>query len=168
MPDTEQEDFMDVTEHFDRLVERLGKQERDLYGQMQHVRVETAFRDRHFIVYTINDKDEPQIIDKLTVTSFMCDDLDGASFEIHSRVRDQYQIIGYKPMQLFETYPVFMFLPLHSKLRWAAPASSIENASLAFPVVIRTQSRHNLWEKGVTFCETSVAFFSEFSLDSNM
>jgi hypothetical protein len=154
------EDFMVVGDHFAQLVTRLDPKTLTLYNASKHVRVETAFHGRQFVIYQMDGRD-PKVLDRVTVNDFECTDEFGASCEMTSMVTQTTQIVGYTPVQMFG-HPVFVSLPLHAKLRWAAPASDIDAGSLAFPMVIRTMSRLHMRERGVTYFEAGPAFGQEF------
>lgn len=154
------EQFMSPGQHFCALLDTLGAEERKFYEGMKNTRTEACFRNRPLVVYRIVDR-KPEILDNLTVLDFIANDEFGATCEIRSQKTGTTIIVGYKPIRLF-TYPVFVFLPLHAKLRWSAKPSAPLVGSLAFDLVIRTQSRTHLRERGMTYCETGVTFAQEF------
>lgn len=153
-------DFLPVTEHFEALVDGLDHDNLLVYNSMRHVRVETAFRGRRFVVYKVGTSGMRQL-DEIRVLDFECNDDEGASARIQSSSRPDQRdlIVGYRPVRLFD-YPVFLWLPLHSKIRWST--ADLKSHSLAFPLVIRTVSRLHLRETGVVYFETSVAAAKEF------
>lgn len=151
---------MSVEDHFNKLIDRLARDDRSQFDEMRHVRVETGFRDRDFIIYKMRGT-EPEVLDTLRVLSFSCTDDFGASAEIHSSTWDQIVPIDYTPRAMWQ-YPVFMWLPLHSRIRWASHEDRIGEGSLGFPIVIRTKSRRHLKEHNVIYCETLTSFSTEF------
>lgn len=157
---TYKETFLSAEEHFLRLVDRLDPQERALYNRTTHVRIEDAFAKRVFYVYQIGDLGQPKILDIVKVVDFACNDSAGASTELRNQ-HGETLTVGYEPVLLFE-HPVFVFLPLHCKVRWSTVSRDILNGSLAFPIGVRTMSRLGLREKGITYCETSTEFSKEF------
>lgn len=151
---------MAVEEHFDRLLSTLPPQQLTLYRSMKNLRMEDAFRGRTFYLYEIVDR-EPNVLDVITVEDFLCNDSVGASTEVRNRDGDVVEV-SYTPVQLFN-YPVFLFLPLHTKTRWSStPRRFQSGGSLAFPIGIRVLSRLHPRERGVVHCETGVAFAKEF------
>ena len=155
-------DFMLVEDHFARLVAGMEAEDFSLYSRAQHVRVETGFTGRQFIVYQMEGR-QPKELDRLLVNDFTCNDLDGSSAEISSLSTGKTLVLGYTPIRLFD-YPAFACLPLHGKIRWSAYEADIEGGSLGFPIVIRTMSRLHLRERGVTYVETGVSFGKEFDI----
>lgn len=154
------EDFQAVEARFQTFVDGLPPELRTLYGSMLHVRTETAFTGRRFVVFR-NGASGPKVLDVLTVTDFGADSRNGQWMVLARRGADETLRVGYAPENLFD-FPLFMWLPLHGKLRWSGDSSG--RGSLAFPVVIRTQSRLHLRERGVVYCETSPVFCKEFDL----
>lgn len=153
---------MTAESHFAALVETIDKSTKDLYDKCRHNRVETAYHGREFIIYTVGDKG-PVALDRIKVADFKCDDVDGATSQITSPKHGKL-VVDYIPQQLFD-FPILLWLPLHTKTRWSAPASDPLNGSLGFPILIRTMSRFNLREKGIVYCETGPAFGEEFGND---
>lgn len=153
---------MTADAHFAALLASLDDPTKALYEKCKHVRIETAYQGRQFIIYTMGDKG-PVELERIKVVDFMCDNQDGATSEIAS-TRHGKLTLDYLPHKLFD-FPILMWLPLHTKTRWSAPASDPFNGSLGFPVAIRTRSRFNLREEGITYCETGPAFGDEFGND---
>lgn len=149
-----------VTDHFAQLVTRLDPKVLALYNSTKHVRVETGFRGRQFVVYRMEGRD-PKIVDRYTVNDFICNDEEGSTADITSAETGRTITIGYGPVQI-PGYAIFLSLPLHAKIRWSAPASNLDAGSLGFPIVIRTMSRLTLRERGVTYMESGTEFGKEF------
>lgn len=154
------ESFMAASDHLDRLVATLPQSQQELYRNMKNSRLETAYRDRTFILYEMKGRDA-HVLDKLIVLDFECDDSSGGSCEIRAERSKEVFVVSYTP-RLITPYPVFMFMPLHAKLRWSAKAGAVHQGSLGFPIVIRTQTRLHARERGVTYCETGVTFSRDF------
>lgn len=153
-------DFLAVEDHFDRLVEGLNARDLKAYRQCKHTRPEAAYVGRNFLVYTMING-EPQELDRLIVDDFNANGEHGASTIIVSTKTSRTIEVGYTPVRLLD-YPAFVFIPLHSRLRWGASEKSLHKGTLAFPVVVRTRSRFNLREEGVTYVETGRSFGEEF------
>lgn len=158
------EDFMRPEEHFNVLLSDLPVDVQLKHDNLKHVRTEVAYRGRTFVIYRMEGR-QPVTIDRITVNDFECDEDSGASTEVFSTKLGKVLEIGYAPVPLFD-YPIFMWLPLHCKLRWSATASNPCKGSLGFPLVVRTQSRHHLREKKVIYCETGPSFGNEFDAKS--
>ena len=153
-------DFMDVETHFSQLLSQLPTHQQRSFANFKHTRVETAFRKRHFIVYQM-DGGHPHEHDRVVVNDFRADDEHGTTTELIQQSTGDTLLVGYSPVQLF-TFPIFVWLPLHSKLRWGAPAEAVNEGSLGFPLCIRTESRLGLRENGICYCETGVSYGKEF------
>ena len=155
-------DFLSASEHFDRLLGACSAADIHAYRALMNTRTEEAYGGRTFVVYEyIRGQAYP--LDHLRVVGFECDDQVGASVELESTRSKRQIIVGYSPVKLFE-HPVFLWLPLHAKLRWSARSKDADagKGSLAFPICIRTKSHFHLREEGVTYCETGVAYGREF------
>ena len=159
-------DFLSPQAHFDMLLKSLPKDQQGLFQRMTNTRVETAYTNRTFILYKMY-RHEPQYIDRLVVKDFECNDEDGASTLIRSTETDIEFEVRYTPIQV-PGQNVFLFLPLHTKLRWSTVGPNGKD-SLAFPLCVRTQSRltrasgkADLREKGITYCETGTEYAREF------
>jgi hypothetical protein len=155
------ENFMAVEDHFSRLLEAVSPEVQKLYDDCRHVRSEVAFAGRNFVVYEMVGR-EPEVIDRIFVNDFSCNEADGTTCEITSKVLQSTVVIGYEPQKLFD-YPVLVWLPLHAKLRWSAAPSTVHKGSLGFPLTVRTMSRLHLRERGVVYFETGTAFGQEFN-----
>lgn len=151
---------MFVVDHFNKLVSSLDGKSLSLYESLKHVRLETAYRARSFMIYQMRERN-PVKIDEIVVLDFICDDEEGSSTEIRSRITEKRMRIGYKPVQIFG-HPIMAFLPLHAQVKWNAKASNIAKGSLGFPLLLRTQSREHLRERGVTYMETGYSYAKEF------
>lgn len=153
-------DFLSVESHFDRLVDTLNARDLKVYQQCRHVRIETAFKDRHFIVYRMKNG-QPEELDRVFINDFNATDAVGASTEIVSAVTKRTLTVGYVPIRLFD-HPIFLFIPLHTKVRWAASERTLHKGSLAFPLGIRTRSRRDLREPNIVYFETGPSWAKEF------
>lgn len=153
-------DFHPVTELFDNLVEQLPDQHYNLWHKLGHIRVETGFRGRRFLVYQI-DRGQPGVIDTLTITDYLVDSRDGARMFLASDLHGEEIQVGYRPAKLWG-YRAFMALPLHSQVRWSS-AGELEEGKLAFPVLIKQQSRFSMRDVGVDMVETTTSYAREFN-----
>lgn len=158
--------FLSPSEHFQSLLKTLPDDLQSLYHRMTNTRVETAYSGRTFILYKMYRR-EPQYLDRLVVIDYECNDEEGASTLIRSTETDFEFAVSYTPVQV-PGHHVFLFLPLHGKVRWSRTEDS-EKCSLGFPICVRTQSRltkangtPDLREKGITYCETGVEYAREF------
>lgn len=151
---------MAVEAHFDRLVQDLDSQDQKAFRAGKNTRVETAFRNRHFIVYEMTGR-QPEELDRIFVNDFRVDDEEGATAELTSLKTGTTVVIGYTPTRLL-SFPIFLWLPLHARIRWSAPVGDVYSGSLGFPMVIATRSRLHLRERNVTYFETGPTYGKEF------
>lgn len=154
------EDFLIVEDHFAALVLTLEPEEMELYNRTRHVRVETGYRDRNFVVYQMRGG-KRNVLDHISVLDFRCDDEIGASIEIKSNENQDTLVVGYIPIRLFG-FDAFVHLPLHGRLSWSTTPDKVLEGKLGFPVCIRTLSRRGLREEGITYCETGMSYAREF------
>lgn len=145
-----------VIRHFNSLVKDLPKELRCAYNGYMNTRQELAFKGQQFVVYKMVD-DQPEILDIITATSFEFDPASGFKASFFSKAQGITEYIDYSPRQLFGYQP-FVFLPLHCLVRW----EPWRDEPLSYQVVIRTLSRSNLHEQGVTYFETTLSFEREF------
>lgn len=154
-------DFVPVLDHFAALVTRMPEHLYREYSRLPHVRVETAFYGRHFILYQMAGR-APRELGRIIVNDLETSREHGLSSEIIDVATGRRLVVGYTPVKLWN-HPVFVCIPLHAKVRWGCAEEDIgKTGSQAWPLVIRTQSRRHLREHGVTYCETGPAFAEEF------
>ena len=157
------DDFMSAAQHFEALLCDLSEADFNDYKSMKTLRTETAFIKRNFVIYEMQGRD-PVELDRIVVNDFVCNETVGASTELYSQRQGKILEVSYTPVRLFD-HPIFVFLPLHGKIKWDARPGDTGRGSLAFPIVIRTQSRLHLRERGVVFMETGPDFGKEFDTD---
>jgi hypothetical protein len=158
----QEQDFMHVTDHYAQLVTQLEPKVLAVYNTTKNARVETGYRNRNFIVYKMGGR-HPEVLDRILVNDFHCSDEDGASTELMRMSDGEILNVGYAPQQLWD-WPIFVCIPLHAKVRWAAKEEAPADGSLAFPLVIRTVSRLHKRERGVVYFETGPEFGKEFDI----
>lgn len=154
---------MGPREHYESLVAAMSEEDKLLHDKMTNAREELAYSGRNLIVYKMDGR-TPVVLDIFTVQDFDCDDLVGASTVLRSR-RGVKTTVSYKPVRLGE-HDVFVFLPLHSKVRWSIKPIAPTKGYLGFPLMIRVQSRFSPADRGGTQCETEVNFAKEFGFDA--
>lgn len=153
--------FLHVVDHFEMLLNEAPPSVKTLHAKLRHVRQETAFVGREFVVYEATPSGSPRVLTRLTVTDYRVDPDFGAQAWLQATDGTQIEV-DYRPARLL-AFPVLIYLPLHSKVRWdLREGESVDGGSLAFPVVLRTQSRFSLRERGVVYIETALSFEREF------
>ncbi len=158
-------EFVSKEAHFGALLAQLPEEKQGLYASMRHLRSESLYAGRTFIVYTMTGR-ECRVLEEFEVVDFELNDEDGASTVIRSKESGKRLKVGYAPVQFFD-HPLFVFLPLYCRARWCATQEMAgHKGSLAWDMVLRTQSRRHLQERNVTYCETGVVWSEEFEGDN--
>lgn len=156
--------FLPVEEHYNALVSQLNPSALAVYQTMRHGRIETAFTGRYFILYRMGGGVAREL-DRVVVEDVCIDDT-GLSSRLVCPRTGRELIVSYSPVQLWD-HPMFLCLPLHSMIRFAAKEHEVgKGGSLAWPMLIKTRSRRHLRETGVTYCETGPEFAREFDQPS--
>ena len=147
-----------MEDYYLALVDTLPPIARLSYNKTKHARVETGFVGRRFVMYQMV-QGTPVILDEFEVQAYDCDEGAGAVVTIRSLDTDKSIKVGYTPVQLGDAH-VFISHVLQGRVRWAG--ASIDQGSLAFPLLVRTPFRTGMREGGTTALETSVDFYQEF------
>lgn len=148
-------------EFYRYLADNIDDDAKAALATMKHTRVEAAYRNRKFIVYEMQGR-QPVKLGTIAVCDFECNDEEGCSTQLEWLENPGDCItVGYEPIQLWD-FPVFVHLPLHQKVRWSARENDTDDRSLSFLMVVRTQSRRHLREKGVIYMEAYRSFQEEF------
>lgn len=143
------------------LVEGIDDDSKAVLSTMKHTRIEAAYRNRKFIVYEMKERAASKLA-TVCVLDFLCDDDDGCSTQLEWMERPgEILTVGYAPVQLWD-FPIFVYLPVHQKVRWSAREGDVNNRSLSFMMVVRTQSRYHLRERDVIYMEAHRTFHEEF------
>ena len=145
-------------EFFAQLTERLPDADKSVFQGTRHGRVETASPGKQLVVYRMQGR-RPNVLAKISIIDLSIDE-HGASTEVIDVSTRERLVVGYGPCRLFD-HPVFLSLPANLAVRWRVAADG-GKGFLAWPVYMRTQSRHHLREVGVTYCETLRSFHEEF------
>jgi hypothetical protein len=146
------------------LVSRMPETERAQYLRFGHLRIESAFAGRVFILYrptglnALNRHREPHVLSTLLLTDFMCDARTGSSAKLVDQSNGSTMMIGHQPRRIFE-YDLFMAMPSRMLLRWDARA--VEGKvlrSLSFAVLIKTKNKSDFYSAGNLYSETPNEF----------
>lgn len=157
--------YLSDSESLADLESRIEPEARSRYRAFKHLRVEAAFIDRMYIVYTPTglhaDRSHrpPQILGQIRVRSFTCNAVQGCTAVIEDCETGDLQTIGYVPSLCF-AYGFFISIPPFSKLRWDAriePGRGVVR-SMSFGLLFKTQSRAEFYSAGCVMAETPNAF----------
>lgn len=148
-------------EFYKHLANNIDDGAKSVLATMKHTRIEAAYRNRKFIVYEMRGR-QPEKLATISVCDFECNDEEGCSTQLEWMENPgEFITVGYEPIQLWD-FPVFLHLPVHQKVRWSAREDDINDCSLSFLMVIRTQTRRHLREKDAIYMETYRSFQEEF------
>ena len=153
--------FLPPDELYKYLANNIDDDSKAVLATMKHTRIEAAYRNRKFIVYEMEGS-QPLKLGTISVVDFVCDDDDGCSTQLQWLENPGDIIpVGYEPAQLWD-FPIFVHLPVHQKVRWSAREDNVDDCSLSFLLVVRTQSRYHLRERGVVYLEPYRTYQEEF------
>ena len=150
--------FLTDPEFFAQLTEKLNPDDKVVFDDTRHGRVETASTGKELVVYRMQGR-QPHVLSRVSIVDLLIDN--GATMEIIDLGTRERLVVGYSPCRLFN-YPVFLSLPPSLTMRWRVGFDD-GRGFMSWPVYMRTQSRRHLREVGITYCETLKAFHEEFS-----
>ena len=145
-------------EFFAQLTVLLEPDDKFVFDETRHGRVETASTGKEMVVYRMQGR-QPRVLSRVSIVDLSIDD-QGASTEIIDLTTRERLVVGYSPCRLFD-YPIFLSLPPSLTVRWRVGFDD-GRGFMTWPMYMRTQSRRHLREVGITYCETLRAFHEEF------
>lgn len=146
------------------LVSRMPESERLQHLRFGHLRIESAFAGRVFILYrptglnALKQHREPHVVGSLLLTDFMCDAIAGSSAKLVDQTNGATMALGHVPRRIFD-YELFMAMPSRMMLRWDGRA--VDNKilrSLSFAVLIKTKNKSDFYSQGNLYCESPNSF----------
>ena len=154
--------YLTDQENLANLELQLSKEERKRYRELKPSRIEAAFLNRLFLVFSV-EEGEPNIITTIKVTDFWINAKDGAVAVLEDLETGQEIEIDYAPIRLFE-FDAFMSIPPISKIRWDARLDddNIIRRNIVFPVLIAAKSRNGRMSSGGIYVETPKRFMEKF------
>lgn len=158
--------FLGDTESLKDLESRMMSPDREIYQSFRHMRVESAFLGRIYIIYKPTGLGEdnlhrdPDVLGQVKVTSFRCEGKYGCEIEFEDTATGEVMRVGHVPKRLFD-YDVFIAVPPLARLRWDGRyyEGSVRR-SLAFGILIKTRTRSDYYSAGATMAETPKGFRS--------
>lgn len=127
------------------LVSQMPEDERAAYLKFGHLRIESAFAGRVFILYrptglnALNRHREPHVLSTLLLTDFMCDAKGGSSTKLVDQTNGMTMTVSHPPKRIFD-YELFMAMPSRMLLRWDARYAERPGAA-KLSSIIRRPSR---------------------------
>ena len=142
---------------------QMGKEDRKLYRELKPSRIEAAFLNRLFIVFTVDASGVPDVQTTIKVTDFWMNAKDGGVAVLEDLETGQEMEIDHNPVRLFD-FDAFMSLPPIAKIRWDARLDddNVIRRSLVFPVMINAKSRTTRSTQDGIFVETPKKFTEKF------
>jgi hypothetical protein len=148
------------------LISRMPESERVQHIKFGHLRIESAFAGRIFILYkptglnALRQHREPDVVTSLLITDYLCDALVGSTARVVDQSNGSMMSIGHVPKRIFE-YDIFMAMPSRMQLRWDARAvDGRVLRSLSFAVLIKTKNKSDFYSQGNLYCETPRGFLA--------
>jgi hypothetical protein len=158
-------DFFDVRENLADLVTHLPDEDQRRFQNYGHMRIESAFVDRQFIVYKPTgltkggQHNPPEILNVVKVVDFSVDPRNGCQVVLKEQQTEQELVVSHVPRRLY-AYPVYMCVPAKLEVHW--DARRLENwrvwRSLSFAVLVKTKNKSDFYSRGNTYLETPNSF----------
>ena len=146
------------------LVSRMPDDERLLYQKYGHLRIESAFGGRFFVIYkptglnAFKQHRDPHVLTTVQVTDFVTNSQSGSSAKVIDQGNGAMRVIDHVPRKLFD-YDIYMSIPSRMLIRWDARLVNGEvHRSLSFAVLIKTKNRSDFYSAGNTYAETPNEF----------
>lgn len=156
--------YLSNEENLADLEAQMLEADRPAYDEFKHLRIESGFIDRIFVVYRPtglteqNTHRDPEILTQVRVVDFTATARFGCSLTLEDMGTGQVQTVGHVPERLFH-YNVFVAVPPFHRLRWdARPYKGAVKRSLAFGVMVKQKTRSDHYSMGVTMLETPSGF----------
>lgn len=155
--------YLTDQENLANLELQLGKDDRKLYRELKPSRIEAAFLNRLFLVFTVDDAGAPNIMTTLKVTDFWINAKEGAVAVLEDLETGQELELDHAPVRLFD-FDAFMSIPPISKIRWDGRLDddNVIRRNLVFPVLIAAKSRNGRMGSGGVYVETPKRFMEKF------
>lgn len=163
--------YFDDEDNREDLIAQIPEPHRARYEKFGHNRVESAFKDRVFIVFKAAGKNgspasDVEVIDLVRVTSIDCDFEAGFSVQLENQ-KGVSQVVSYVPNPLFE-YRIFVSIPPKLLLRWdAREHNGITRRSISCAILIKTRNKADFRSVGNLYMETRKTFRRLFPKAAN-
>lgn len=154
--------YLDDEDNREDLIAQIPEPHRARYEKCGHHRVESAFKDRVFIVFKATGKHGSpasgvEVIDLVRVVNIDCDFKVGFSVQLENQ-KGVSQVVSYVPNTLYE-HRIFVSIPPKLLLRWDAHEhKGITRRSISCAILIKTRNKADFRSVGNLYMETPKAF----------
>lgn len=154
-------EFFDVRENLADLVTHMPEEDQHRFHKYGHMRIESAFIDRQFIVYKPQgltkggQHNPPEILNVIRIVDFSVDARNGCQVVLKEEQTQQELAVGHVPRRVYG-FPIYMCVPARVEVRW--DGRRLENGrvwrSLSFAVLLKTKNKSDFYSPGNTYIET--------------
>lgn len=156
--------YLGDKESLEDLESRMMSPDREIYKGYRHLRVESAFIGRIYVIYKptgLNAEKThkaPEVVGQIKVTGFTCEARRGCEMVIEDLGTGATCNVGFIPQRLFN-YDVFVAVPPFQRLRWdGRPSEGGIRRSMAFGILLKTRTRSDFYSAGATMVESPKGF----------
>jgi hypothetical protein len=157
---SEGKSFLDDSESFKALIDRIGQPEKAEYLSYGSLSLESAFPGRKMVIYTLKNS-KPLDIDVITFGAFMCDWDLGPSFDV-ANGNGTLQVVT--TPKKFRPRDLFLHIPQHFELKYKGKHQDKAGVDFVshYAVLVKTRSKEHLQVDGHTYCVTLNKFRERF------
>jgi hypothetical protein len=164
-------DILSLRESQDHLNSLIPPKYQSLRASLTHSELESAFRERLFIVYRANGRGKPPtILAWLKVKGCGLTPESGFGASIQNLETGEMLGVGHTPERLFG-YDLFMQVPSEMSIRWTGKRhQGYLNFTLLFALIIIMRNRSETCTPGAVYCLTPNRFkklYPNVSVDLN-
>lgn len=148
-------------ETFKHLKSRMRPGEADEFESYKHLKIESGFYDRVFVVYQPKgikpgtvEQLQPKVLSVVRVTGLVADLRSGASARLYDETSGTEMTIGYVPRKLFN-YPIFISMPtnMHLKMGTQLQGDGVRD-SFTFALLVKCKNKSDFYTPESVYMET--------------
>ena len=152
--------YLESAASLEELLQHMSAQDQEDWKKFGHLRVEPAFQDRVFVVYTPCGRDEqgkqraPKIIATVRVVSFVAKDDTGCIIRLLNEQTGKEMEVTHTPKKLFDC-DAFVAIPPMFQIRWDLRQHGGKwLRSLSYLLFIKTRNDSKYFSTKNTYVET--------------
>lgn len=156
--------YLGDAESLKDLESRMTSPDRETYEGFKHLRVESAFLGRIYIVYkptgltAENTHREPEVLAQIKVVDFHSSAREGSSIKLENLDTGETMTVSHIPKRLFG-YDAYVASPPFQRLRWDGRlVQGTVKRTLAFGILFKTRTRSDFYSAGATMVESPKVF----------